>query len=108
MVKQGDVIKLSLSPTEGHEQSGYRPVVVVSGDFIMTKTNLVYVVPITNTVRRFPLHVPLDDRTQTTGEILCEQVKAVDLKARPFLPVERLPEDLLKKVLDRIIACFEG
>jgi len=108
MVKQGDIIKLDLSPTVGHEQSGYRPVVVVSNDFVMAQTNMVYIAPITNTIRQFPLHVELDDRTKTMGEILCEQIKAVDLSARKFTPVEHIPDDILKRVLDRIIGCFDA
>ena len=107
MVRQGDIIKLDLSPTAGHEQSGYRPAVVVSNDFAISKTNMVYIAPITNAVRNFPLHVILDDRTQTTGEILCEQVKAVDLNARSYTLIEHLPSDLLEKVLTRILSCFD-
>jgi mRNA interferase MazF len=106
MVKQGEIIKVDLSPTVGHEQSGYRPVVVVSNDFVLAQTNIVYVAPITNTIRKFPLHVELDNRTRTTGVILCEQVKAVDLNARKFTSLEQLPKDILAKVLDRITACF--
>jgi mRNA interferase MazF len=106
MVKQGSIIKVDLSPTVGHEQSGYRPVVVVTNDFVMTQTNIVYVAPITNTIRKFPLHVELDGRTRTTGAILCEQVKAIDLNARKFTDIEQLPEDILARVLDRITACF--
>lgn len=108
MVKQGDIIKLDLSPTVGHEQSGYRPSVVVSNDFVISKTNMVYIAPITNTARNFPLHVVLDDRTKTTGEILCEQVKAVDLNSRQYTIAEHLPDDILEKVLTRIIGCFDG
>ena len=107
MVKQGDIIKLDFSPTSGHEQSGYRPAVVVSNDFAITKTNVVYVAPITNTARHFPLHVRLDDRTKTKGEILCEQVKAVDLNARRFTLVEHLPNDILERVLTCVIGCFD-
>ena len=107
MVKQGDIIKLDFSPTAGHEQSGYRPAVVVSNDFVMIKTNVVYVAPITNTMRRFPLHVALDGRTKTTGEILCEHVKAVDLNARQFTLIEHLPRDILERVLTCIIGCFD-
>ena len=33
------------------------------------------VCPITNTNREFPLHLPLDERTKTTGVIMCEQVR---------------------------------
>jgi len=107
MVKQGDIIKLDFSPTAGHEQSGYRPAVVVSNDFAIARTNVVYVAPITNNVRQFPLHVRLDGRTKTAGEILCEQVKAVDLKSRQFSFEERLPADILDKVLTCIISCFD-
>jgi len=106
MVKQGDIIKLNLSPTKGHEQSGYRPAVVVSNDFAVSVSNIVYVAPITKTIRRFPLHVPLDSRTETTGEILCEQIKAVDLKARSYTIIERLPADILDKVLTCVISCI--
>ena len=108
MVKQGDIIKLDLSPTSGHEQSGYRPAVVVSNDFVLSKTNMVYVAPITSSKNKFPLHVTLDDRTVTRGDILCEQVKAVDLEARQFTVVEHLPDDLLEKVLTCIIGCIDA
>ena len=107
MVKQGDIIKLDFSPASGHEQHGYRPAVVVSNDFAISKTSVVYVAPVTNTLRNFPLHIALDKRTITTGEILCEQVKAVDLNSRQFIFVERLPDDILEKVLTCIISCFD-
>ena len=108
MVKQGDIIKLDFSPTVGHEQSGDRPAVIISNDFAISKTNMVYVAPITKAVRHFPLHVKLDDRTITKGEILCEQVKAVDLSARQFSFVEHLPNDILEMVLTCVISCFDS
>ena len=107
MVRQGDIIRLDFSPTVGHEQSGYRPAVVVSNDFAISKTNVVYVAPITNAIRHFPLHVQLDDRTKTTGEVFCEHVKAVDLDVRQFSLVEHLPSDILESILTRIISCFD-
>ena len=84
MVKQGDIIKLSFNPQAGHEQAGYRPAVVVSNNFFNQKTSMTIVCPITNTNNQFPLHIPLDERVKTTGVILCEQVKALDLKARSY------------------------
>ncbi len=99
MVSQGDIIKLDFNPQSGHEQAGYRPAVVVSNDFFNAKTNLTIVCPITNTKKPFPLHVPLDHRTVTTGVILCEHIKALDLHARTFRVVERLPDDLLDEVI---------
>ncbi len=99
MVRQGDIIKVDFSPQIGHEQAGYRPAVVVSNDFFNEKTNLAIACPITNTKRPFPLHVYLDGRTETTGVILCEQIKALDLRLRTFRVVERLPDDLLNEVI---------
>lgn len=104
MVKQGDIIKLNFNPQAGHEQAGYRPAVVVSNNFFNQKTSMTIVCPITNTNNQFPLHIPLDERVKTTGVILCEQVKALDLKARSYQTIEQLPNDLLQKVLDVIWA----
>lgn len=72
MVKQGSIIKINFNPQSDHEQAGYRPGLVVSNDFFNQKTNMTIVCPITNTNSKFPLHIPLDRRTQTTGVILCE------------------------------------
>lgn len=107
MVRQGDIIKLDFNPQSGHEQAGYRPAVVISNDFFNARTNLSIVCPITNTKRPFPLHVPLDGRTETTGVILCEQIKALDLRARTFRVVERLPDDLLDEVIAIIFSEIE-
>ena len=99
MVRQGDIIKMNFNPQSGREQAGYRPAVVISNDFFNKKTNMAIVCPISNTLRSFPLHVPLDNRTKTTGYILCEHVKSVDLSARRCKVVERIPEDLLDRIL---------
>ena len=82
MVRQGDIIKISFNPQEGHEQAGYRPAVVVSNDFFNRRCSMTLLCPITDTNNKFPLHVPLDDRTETTGVVLCEQIRSMDLNAR--------------------------
>lgn len=107
MVKQGDIIKVSFNPQKGHEQAGYRPAVVVSNDFFNQKTNLAVICPITNTNNKFPLHVPLDSRTDTTGVILCEHIRTVDLNARQHSVVERLPADILMNVINIITSEIE-
>ena len=104
MVKQGTIIKINFNPQAGHEQAGYRPAVVISNNTFNQKTNLSIVCPITNTNNQFPLHVSLDGRTKTTGVILCEHIKALDLKSRTFQEVEILPDDILEKVIDIVYA----
>lgn len=107
MVKQGDIIKLNFNPQTGHEQAGYRPAVVLSNDFFNQKTNLTIVCPITNTNNCFPLHIPLDNRTQTTGVILCEHIKALDLQTRQYKVIEQLPQDLLQQAINIVFSEME-
>lgn len=107
MVTQGSIIKINMSPINGHEQSGYRPALVVSNNSFNKKTNMTIVCPITNTKNKFPLHIELDDRTTTTGSILCEHVKALDIESRGYQLIETLPADILKKVINIIFAEVE-
>lgn len=107
MVKQGTIIKINFNPQAGHEQAGYRPAVVISNDFFNEKARLSIVCPITNTNNHFPLHIPLDDRTKTTGVILCEHIKALDLNSRTYQEVEELPKDILEKVIDVVYSEIE-
>ena len=107
MVKQGTIIKINFNPQSGHEQAGYRPSVVISNDVFNEKAKLAIVCPITNTNNHFPLHVPLDERTKTTGVILCEHIKALDLNSRTYQEVENLPKDVLKQIIDIVYSEIE-
>lgn len=107
MVKQGTIIKINFNPQAGHEQAGYRPAVVISNNIFNKKARLSIVCPITNTNNNFPLHIPLDERTKTTGVILCEHIKALDLNSRTFQEVEELPKDILEKVIDIVFSEIE-
>ena len=107
MVKQGDIVKVSFDPRSGHEQAGYRPALVISNDEFIKRTKLAIVCPITNTNNSFPLHVPLDQRTSTTGVILCEHIRTLDLNSRKNKFVERVPNDILNLVIDIVTAEFE-
>lgn len=107
MVKQGTIIKINFNPQAGHEQAGYRPAVVISNDIFNQKTKLSIVCPITNTNNYFPLHIPLDERTRTTGVILCERIKALDLNSRTYQLVEELPKDILNEVIDVVYSEIE-
>ena len=53
------------------------------------------------------MHVKLDERTKTAGEVLCEHVKSLDLAARKAVFIESMPDDLLEEVLERIKLSIE-
>jgi mRNA interferase MazF len=107
MPEQGDIILLEFDPQVGHEQKGRRPAFVVSNNTFNDFTKIAIVCPITNTKRGFPLHVALDERTKTTGVIMCEQVKSLDVLARNALLIEKAPEDILDEVVDILIGFVE-
>ena len=80
--KKGDIVFLDFSPQSGHEQAGRRPGVVISNEQFFLRTKFAVVCPITNTSSKFPLHIPLDNRTKTTGVILTEHMKCLDVLSR--------------------------
>jgi mRNA interferase MazF len=97
--KQGDIVFLDFNPQSGHEQAGRRPGVIISNDLFYEKTKLAIVCPITNTNNKFPLHIPLDNRIKTTGIILTEHIKCLDIMSRNVQFVEKIPKDILEKIL---------
>ena len=60
-----------------------------------------------NNTKDFPFHVLLDDRTNIKGAILCEHLRTVDLEERKYNKVEKLPENLLEEVLEKVSLIFQ-
>jgi len=105
--KQGDIITLDFDPQAGHEQKGRRPCLIVSNDQFHKRTTMAMVCPITNKTSGFPTHIPLDDRTQTSGVIMGEQAKCLDIFARNPSYKESLPNDILEDIIDLICSFIE-
>lgn len=108
-MKRGDIYLVSLDPTAGHEQSGSRPVLIVSPLEFNETTKLPVVLPITNGgdfARRMGFAIPITG-IKTTGVIRCDQPRVLDLAARKARKVDTLPEALMDEVLARIATLFE-
>ena len=105
--KQGDIIILDFDPNAGHEQSGRRPALVISNAQFHRRANLAMVCPITNNLSKFPTHIGLDSRTSTTGEIMCEQAKCLDVIARKAVYKESAPDDIIEEAIDIICSIVE-
>lgn len=106
MIEQGAVIFMDFNPTKGHEQRGQRPALVVSNDDYNKIMGLAIVCPISNTTKKFPTHIILDERTKTTGAIFCEHLRSVDLNERNARFIEMLPNDLFEEALEIITSLF--
>jgi mRNA interferase MazF len=53
------------------------------------------------------IHVKLDDRTKTTGAVLCDQSRTLDISARNYKKNEKAPEDILLEVMEIIVGFIE-
>ena len=102
--KARDIIVIDFDPQSGHEIKKHRPALVLSNDTFNRLTGLAMVCPITSTHRDFPLHVTLDDRTRTHGDILCEQLKSLDYQTRHWRFAETVPDDIFDAALDIVNA----
>lgn len=104
---RGDIVMVNLDPTEGHEQKGLRPALVLStGTF--NALGVVLVAPITqgcDFARHAGFAAPLTGAgTKTQGAALVNQVHMLDLAARKAKRVETVPEFVVEDALARLRA----
>ena len=99
IINQGDIIKFNFDPTLGHEQSGFRPAVVISRKSYHQKTGLAVVCPINSTSHPYPTWIPLEESTVTRGFVLCEQIRTIDVSARNPIFIEKLGDAVLERIL---------
>src|SRR6202453_3524971 len=107
-MNRGDIYMVSLDPTQGHEQRGHRPVVVISPTAFNQATKLPVILPITSGgefARRIGFAVPLTGM-KTTGVVRCDQPRVLDILARGGRKVEMLPAEILEDVLARTAVLF--
>lgn len=108
-MKRGDIYLVSLDPTAGHEQSGSRPVLIVSPAEFNEATGLPVILPITqggDFARRLGFAVPLAG-IRTTGVVRCDQPQVLDLAARKGRKVDAVPSEIMDDVLARVSTLFE-
>ncbi len=110
-MERGDVYLVSPDPTEGHEQRGKRPVLVVSPSAFNALTKAPVVVPIATGgqfARNAGFAVSLTGAgTQTTGVVRCDQPRVLDLQAHHGRKLERLPDEIVAEVLAKLATLFE-
>ncbi len=108
-MKRGDIYMVSLNPTQGREQQGHRPVLIVSPAAFNSATQLPVVLPITNGgdfAKRIGFAVEIIG-IKTTGLVRCDQPRVLDIVERGGRKVDTLPADLMDEVLARVSTLFE-
>ena len=102
---RGEIWLADLRPTRGREQTGRRPVLVLSVDFFNAgPADLVVVLPLTSTQRDIPLLVKVskgDGGTRNDSAILCAAIRSVS-KDRLISRWGMLSHDVMAEVEDRL------
>lgn len=110
-MNRGDIFNVSLDPISGHEQAGYRPVLVISSTEFNRIVKIPIVVPITNGggfARARGFAVSLENTgLRTTGIVRCDQPRSLDLTARKARFAEHAPDDVVDEVLAKVGTIFE-
>ena len=102
---RGEVWQVNLNPTQGHEQSGIRPALIVSEDtFNNGPADRVIVVPITSVGKGIPFHVeikPPEGGLTMRSFIKCEEIRCVS-KQRLSQRLGEVSKRTIENVEDRI------
>lgn len=102
-MERGDIYLVSLNPTEGHEQKGRRPVLIVSPGAFNRLTKTPIVLPITTGgrfARTAGFAVSLCETT--TGVVRCDQPRALDLASRQAKKLETVPQSVINEVMAKL------
>lgn len=100
---------VSLDPTQGREQQGNRPVLIISPSNFNKATKLPVILPITNGgsfARNIGLAVEISG-ISITSIVRCDQPRVLDIAARHGRLVDTLPQSILDDVLAKVITIVE-
>lgn len=98
-ISQGDVIKIN--------GFGNKLFVVISKNAFIQATKVFHVSPIIKDVPNGPLHIPVVGKNNTSGIVICEQLKLIDPSARNCNRVDSLHYGDIMNISDAIQGIFE-
>ena len=101
-MRQGEIWFADLDPTKGSEQSGRRPVVIISGNTLNETLPISIVVPVSSKIKGYPTSVVLDPSTtnglKKKSEATPFQVRAVS-STRLVKRIGRVSSEELKQII---------
>jgi len=111
-VKRGEIYFVNLNPVQGREQSGERPVLVISSDAVNQLPLVVTVVVGTkgdNIQRDYSTNVRVsaaDSGLALETVFLCFQIRSLDAGRFPQTPAGKLKDNHLKRIEDAVRYCL--
>ena len=94
---EGDIVWVQLSPTDGREQGGHRPAIVLTKARFNDRSSLMLCVPMTSRVKNYPFEVKVGD-----GVALVDQTRSIDWKQRAVTKKGAATRAELEAVRDKL------
>lgn len=111
-IQRGEVYFVDLNPTQGREQAGQRPVLVLSIDAI-NRLPLVVTVIVGTKGSNLPRDYPTNVRVSASASglpmetvFLCFQIRSLDASRFPTAPAGRLTGRTLEQIEDAVRYCM--
>lgn len=108
-MNQGEIWYADLNPTTGGEQSGFRPLVIISGNLLNEYLNVVITCPLTTKVKNYKGNVVLTpsktNKLKEISEILVFHIRSVSKErlVRKIGNITKAELASLKRGLDDIL-----
>jgi mRNA interferase MazF len=112
MIQRGEIYFVNLSPVQGREQAGQRPVLVLSIDDINRLPLVITVVVGTkgaNVPRDYPTNVRVaaaDSGLPMETVFLCFQIRSIDARRFPPAPAGKVTGRALEQIEDAVRYCL--
>ncbi len=108
-MRQGEIWFANLNPTKGSEQSGFRPLVIISGNMLNKHLQVVITCPLTTKIKNYKGNVVLEpnelNKLTQPSEILTFHIRSVS-KERLVRKIGTISADelaIIKQGLDDIL-----
>ena len=111
-IQRGEIYFVNLNPVQGREQSGQRPVLIISNDAINQLPLVVTVIVGTkgeNILRDYPTNVRItavDSGLPMETVFLCFQIRSLDSSRFPEKPAGELSDEQMKRIEDAVRYCL--
>lgn len=108
-MRQGEIWYANLTPTKGTEQSGHRPVVIISGDMLNFNLPIVIACPLTTKIKGYKGNVILEPDSSNglehTSEVLTFHIRSMaqERLSRRVGKVSKKELNAIKETVDDLL-----
>jgi len=104
-MKQREIWYANFNPIMGSEQSGFRPIVIISGDLLNTYLKVVITCPLTSKIKNYKGNVVLtpnkENGLKAPSEIMIFHIRSIS-KERLVKKIGEITEDELNKLKESL------